>query len=190
LPCSGNQLVEFVPPSLAADCFAGPADTAEIGVGPNFLNPCHRFDLYKMHLGCATEKPEDWCEFEVSAYTHVEGSLHEESKAWRETKRVPGCANFSQGNCPLAPVEFVGFTNMTSVLITLHVGLELRVWWADDMQVGWTDNSCEASMCRAQTRMKRDKRQRVEAVLERGTWHWTKEGLERLDDNYILEAAK
>lgn len=51
--------------------------------------------------------------------------------------------------CPLTPVELEGHTNITSVLINGRVGLDLRVWWADDLRLGWPDNSYKASRCRA-----------------------------------------
>ncbi|KAH7327813.1 hypothetical protein B0I35DRAFT_346099 [Stachybotrys elegans] len=189
LPCSGSKLLEFVPPSLqSSDPWA--ASTAEIGVGPNFAKPCFRFDLYEAYLGCDTQGTTEWCEFEVAAYTHDESSPYEQSMEWAETKRIPACNTFIQGGCPLVPVQFEGFTNMTSVLITLHVGLEPRVWWADHISVGWTDNGCDAAQCRDETQTKRVKRQRVESALEHGVWHWTRGGLERLADDYILRAAK
>lgn len=78
---------------------------------------------------------------------------------WSETKRVPACPSYPQGNCQLTPVEFEGYTNITSVLITLRVGLDLRVWWGDDFLVGWTDNGCEAARCRVDSphyRVRRD----------------------------------
>ncbi|KAM4055734.1 protein family CysZ [Hirsutella rhossiliensis] len=191
LPSSGGQLVEFVPASLAnpSASHQGTGDAAEVGVGPNAASPCFRFDFFGAQLGCAAAGNEEWCEFEVSAYTFNEGLSFEQSIAWSETKRVPACPSFANGNCPLTPVDFVGYKNITSILVTLRVGIELRAWWGDDFKFGWTDNSCEAASCRASATPQHVKRETVELALRRGVWHWTPAGLQRLDDEYIWDSV-
>ncbi len=160
LPSSGSQLVEFLPPALVPDApFDGAGDTAEISVGPNERSPCFRFNFYGASLGCAAEGVEQWCEFEFSAYTYNETSGSEASLSWSETKRVPACPNFPQGPCPLTPVQLDGYNNLASILISVRVGLELRAWWADDLQIGWTDNTCEAASCRTNAIARRAKRE-------------------------------
>ncbi|KAK5993107.1 hypothetical protein PT974_06535 [Cladobotryum mycophilum] len=189
IPSSGGQLIEFVPLSLSStSSTSGTRDTAEIGVGPNAASSCFRFDLHGASLGCAAQGNEQWCEFEISAYAYNQGSTKEQSVAWSETKRVPACPSFPSGSCQLTPVQFDGYTNLTSVLIKLHVGLDLRVWWGDDLRIGWTDNSCTAATCRASAIPHRVKRKTIESVAQRGVWHWTPSGLERLDDEYIWES--
>ncbi|KJZ73431.1 hypothetical protein HIM_07225 [Hirsutella minnesotensis 3608] len=191
VPSSGGHLVEFVPPSLAnpSGGHVGTGDMAEIGVGPNAASPCFRVDFHSAQLGCAAAGNEKWCEFEVSAYTYNPGLSFEQSIAWSETKRVPACPNFPIGPCALTPVSFEGYKNITSVLITLRVGIELRAWWADDFQFGWTDNSCEAASCRALAGPHAVKRQTIESALRQGVWHWTPMGLQRLDDEYIWDSV-
>ncbi|KOS23430.1 hypothetical protein ESCO_006569 [Escovopsis weberi] len=146
------------------------------------------FDFHGANLGCAAQGNEKWCEFEISAYSYNESSTKEQSIAWSETKRVPACPNFPAGGCQLTPVQLDGYTNITSVLIKLHVGLDLRVWWGDDFQMGWTDNSCAAATCRANALPHRVKRETIETVAEQGVWHWTPLGLERLDDEYVWQS--
>ncbi|EQK97649.1 hypothetical protein OCS_06637 [Ophiocordyceps sinensis CO18] len=191
VPSSGGQLVEFVPASLAnpSGSLRGTGDAAEVGVGPNAASPCFRFDFFGAQLGCAALGNEEWCEFEVSAYTFNAGLSFEQSIAWSETKRVPACPNFPNSNCALTPVDFVGYNNITSILITLRVGNELRAWWGDDFKFGWTDNTCEAASCRARATPQHVKRETVELALRRGVWHWTPAGLQRLDDEYIWDSV-
>lgn len=189
IPSSGGQLVEFVPPSLPLLGRSNVGDTAEIGVGPNAPNHCFRFDFQGASLGCAADGAEKWCEFEVSAYRYNEILGREESIAWSETKRIPACTSFPNGNCRLTPVSFDGYANITSVLITLRVGTELRVWWGDDFKFGWNDNSCEAAACRAGAAPQPVKRETIESVARRGVWHWTARGLKRLGDEYIWESV-
>jgi hypothetical protein len=147
-PSSGGQLIEFNPLSISPSG-GGSSDTAEIGVGPHFASSCFKFDLYGLSLGCAAQGNEQWCEFEFSAYAYDEATGGAESTSWSETKRVPACPEFPAGGCTLTPIELEGYNNITSILITLRVGLDLRVWWGDDLRVGWTDNSCEAGFCRS-----------------------------------------
>ena len=135
------------------------------------MNPCFRFNFYGASLGCAALPTEEWCEFEISAYTYDESLSREESISWSEIKRVPACPRYPYGPCALTPVEFDGYTNITSVLITLHVGLDLRVWWGDDFEFGWTDDSCDAAACRASLPSSRVKRGAAKSFLRRGVWH-------------------
>lgn len=164
-PSSGGQLLEFTPLSISLSSGGGSGDTAEIGVGPHFAVPCFKFNLYGLSLGCAAEGNEQWCEFEFSAYAYDESTGDARSTSWSETKRVPACPEYPAGPCSLTPVELEGYTNITSVLITLRVGLDLRVWWADDLRVGWTDNSCEAGTCRGDVSAAFAKRERSSLSL-------------------------
>lgn len=146
---SSRQVIEFIPPALtSAQDQSGSCDTAEIGVGPAAIKSCFRFDLYGANLGCAASAAEQWCDFEVSAYSYNRATAYEMSAAWSEVKRVPACVTFPSAVCPLTHVTFEGYHNITSVLIQLRVGGQLRKWWADDFQFGWTDNSCPAVECR------------------------------------------
>ncbi|KAJ3492617.1 hypothetical protein NLG97_g5269 [Lecanicillium saksenae] len=186
IPSSGSQLVEFLPPALVPDVpFEGSGDTAEISVGPNEISPCFRFNFYGASLGCAAEGVEQWCEFEFSAYTYNEALGSEASLSWSETKRVPACPNFPHGPCPLTPVQLDGYNNVASILVTVRVGLELRAWWGDDFQIGWTDNTCEATTCRDNAVSRRAKREVFSRASRRGVWQWTPNGPRKLDDDYV-----
>ncbi|KAM3448237.1 hypothetical protein MY3296_007976 [Beauveria thailandica] len=186
LASSGNQLLQFMPPALVPDSpFDGAGDTAEIGVGPNEISSCFRFNFYGANLGCAAEGVEQWCEFEFSAYTYNETLGSETSLNWSETKRIPACPNFPQGPCPLFPVQLDGYNNLTSILVTVRVGLELRAWWGDDFHVGWTENTCEAVSCRSSAISRRAKRETFSRASRRGVWQWTPNGAKKLDDDYV-----
>lgn len=185
-PSSGGQLVEFIPPALyPVPPTDGSGDTAEIGVGPNAANSCFRFNFYGANLGCAAEGIEQWCEFEFSAYAYNETSATEMPLAWSEVKRVPACPNFPHGSCPLFPVQLDGYTNLSSLLIKLRVGIELRPWWGDDFKVGWADNSCDASACRSSSTPSKRKREVFDRAARRGVWQWTPTGLKKLDNDYV-----
>ncbi|KAJ3536728.1 hypothetical protein NM208_g6601 [Fusarium decemcellulare] len=167
IPSSGGQLVEFVPPALSNTTTSGSGDVAQIGVGPR------------------GQPLLPWCEFEISAYRWNETSSSEESIAWSETKQVPACPTFSEGGYELTSIELDGYTDLSSILITLRVSQELRVWWGDDFRVGWSDNSCVAASCRTNVPSLRAKRETVISALRMGVYKWARDGFERLDDALV-----
>ncbi|KAJ9426888.1 hypothetical protein QL093DRAFT_2573279 [Fusarium oxysporum] len=185
IPTSGGQLVEFVPPALSNTTSTISGDVAQIGVGPHAASPCFRFDLFGASLGCDASGDEEWCEFEISAYRWNETSSTEESIAWSETKQVPACPTFSEGGYELTRVDLVGYTDLSSVLITVRVSQNLRVWWGDDFRVGWTDNSCIAASCRTNVPSQFVKRETVLSALRQGVYQWTPHELKRLEDSLV-----
>jgi hypothetical protein len=44
------------------------------------------------------------------------------------------------------------FTNLTAINMTAMSDGELQTWWADDIQLGWTDRSCDTAVCRSKVR--------------------------------------
>ncbi|KAF5553785.1 hypothetical protein FMEXI_2219 [Fusarium mexicanum] len=185
IPTSGGQLVEFVPPALSNTTSTISGDVAQIGVGPHAASPCFRFDLFGASLGCDAHGDEKWCEFEISAYRWNETSSTEESIAWSETKQVPACPTFSEGGYELTRVDLDGYTDLSSVLITVRVSQNLRVWWGDDFRVGWTDNSCIAASCRTNVPSQLVKREAVLSALRQGVYQWTPHELKRLEDSLV-----
>ncbi|KAF4337628.1 hypothetical protein FBEOM_8491 [Fusarium beomiforme] len=185
IPSSGGQLVEFVPPVLSNTTSTISGDVAQIGVGPHAASPCFRFDFFGASLGCDAYGDEKWCELEISAYRWNETSSTEESIAWSETRQVPACPTFSKGGYELTRVELDGYKDLSSVLITLRVSQNLRVWWGDDFRVGWSDNSCIAASCRTNVPSQLVKRETVLSALRQGVYQWTPHELKRLEDGLV-----
>ncbi|RGP74225.1 hypothetical protein FSPOR_1920 [Fusarium sporotrichioides] len=189
IPSSGGQLVEFVPPALSNTTTTISGDVAQIGVGSHASSPCFRFDFFGANLGCDARGDEKWCEFDISAYRWNETSSTEESIAWSETKQVPACPKFSEGGYQLTRIDLDGYKDLSSILITLRVSSNLRVWWGDDFRVGWSDNSCIAASCRANSPSQFVKRETVISALRQGVYRWTPHELKRLDDSLVWESA-
>ncbi|KAM0237341.1 hypothetical protein ACHAPO_004688 [Fusarium lateritium] len=189
IPSSGGQLVEFVPPALSNTTTTISGDVAQIGMGPHAASPCFRFDFFGANLGCDARGDEKWCEFDISAYRWNETSSTEESIAWSETKQVPACPKFSEGGYELTRVDLDGYKDLSSILITLRVSSDLRVWWGDDFRIGWSDNSCIAASCRANAPSQFVKRETVISALRQGVYRWTPYELKRLDDSLVWESA-
>ncbi|RGP71858.1 hypothetical protein FLONG3_6972 [Fusarium longipes] len=189
VPSSGGQLVEFVPPALSNTTTTISGDVAQIGVGPHAASPCFRFDFFGANLGCDARGDEKWCEFDISAYRWNDTSSTEESIAWSETKQVPACPKVSEGGYQLTRVDLDGYKDLSSILVTLRVSSNLRVWWGDDFRIGWSDNSCIAASCRANAPSQFVKRETVISALRQGVYRWTPHELKRLDDNLVWESA-
>ncbi|RSL43546.1 hypothetical protein CEP53_011653 [Fusarium sp. AF-6] len=186
IPSSGGQLVEFVPPALSNTTTTGSGDVAQIGMGPHAPSPCFRFDFFGASLGCDAQGNEKWCEFEISAYRWNDTSSSEESIAWSEIKQVPVCPTFSEGGYQLTRIDLDGYTDLSSVLITLRVSQELRVWWGDDFRVGWTNNTCDAAACRTHAPTYLMKEEAVADAIRRGVFQWSRTNtFDRIDDAIV-----
>jgi hypothetical protein len=106
---------------------------------------CFSFNVYGMSLGCpSTDADCDWyfTGLRYNAATQTDDVIVEQ---FASTTSCP-----SQTNCPLVPVGLdILFTNLTQIQITgLINGAPMDIWWMDDLELGWTDNSCDAGLCR------------------------------------------
>jgi hypothetical protein len=120
---------------------------ANIGLAQLRGNPCFRFALQGIKLGCnSTDAP---CVFDITA---LQWNGVEEVAQGNKTFEVAACPDIS--NCTLnhqildqaaAPT----FENLTAINITLTSTGQPQTWWADDLQIAWTDNDCTAAACRA-----------------------------------------
>lgn len=143
---SGNQLAEFIPASLSDGRFSNIShDLAMISVGPQKSNPCFRFNLYSMSLGCPPNLPEPFCEFSIWGMRYDEATHGEEGTGTDEGVQTTTC---HQDRCDLNLTEFNTYKNITSFIVKATSGNETQKWWADNLVMGWTDNSCRAAECR------------------------------------------
>lgn len=173
VPTSGGKLLEFVPPVLTNGTATYSLDTAQFGVGVDASSECFRFNFYGANLGCDAKKGQ-FCEFTFTGY-RFNATLNAEEEAMSQLAWVPACPELKE--CPLTPFLVEDFNDITSVLVTLRVDGKPHSWWADDVRVGWFNNSCEAGRCRAGTQRHASRREAVHG----GGWYWTPEGPRALD---------
>jgi hypothetical protein len=57
------------------------------------------------------------------------------------------------------------FRNLTSVTITAEIDGEVMPLWVDDLQMGWTDNTCDAAICRSTVHNSIMARSRLSSVV-------------------------
>jgi hypothetical protein len=154
-PSSGSLVGVFTPSSQA--------DAARIGVGMLASTQCFQFDFQGLRAGC--EGSEDRCTLTLTG-SHWNGT-HEEATG----STVLDVRPCSKGeNCLLSShiirsSEGVLFTNLTSVSVSAEVAGEPRRLWVDDLQMAWTDNSCDAALCRSQVRNAIKGRSRLSSVV-------------------------
>jgi hypothetical protein len=173
VPSSGNQLIEFVPSGLTGKPILGSQDSAQISVGDHISISCFRFNLYFIRLGCDSQPGEAFCEFRIWGYRFNVNS-GKEDVAMSQTVWVPTCSGTS--GCRLSAQSISGFENLSSIVITAKVNGEPRVFWADDIQYGWADNSCPAATCRQNAPVRR-------RDAPTAHWKWSRKGLHRVDSS-------
>ncbi|KAI1763683.1 hypothetical protein GGR53DRAFT_357279 [Hypoxylon sp. FL1150] len=156
-PSSGNLMLQFTPGSLLnqSDSDAS-SDSATISVGPQTSSVCFPFNLYSFSLGCDSRDAP--CVFNITGLRFDHQSQQETEVAW-ETAEVEACTK--EIGCKLVPVKLTGFEKLTSFRITLKVNDKVRMWWADDLALGWSDNQCEKAVCRSKVRDSVSKRDEV-----------------------------
>lgn len=143
---SGNQMIEFIPSSLSNGRFNNSShDLAMISVGRKGSNPCFRFNLYSLSLGCPRDLPEPVCDFSIRGMRYNETTHREEGTGTDEDVQTVRC---DQARCDLSLTEFDTYKNITSFIVKATSGNETQRWFADDLSLGWTDSSCEAAECR------------------------------------------
>jgi hypothetical protein len=123
---------------------------AAFGIGTQRPNPCFRFNLLSVNLGC--NSTNFTCVFNVTG-------MQNHGWAWDDTPVVSGLYNVSacpmESNCSLTRVTFnpSEYFNMTSVSVQLMAGnSSSQSWWADDLQLGWTNSTCASGFCRSKVR--------------------------------------
>lgn len=147
-PSSGNLLLQFVPPSLSSSAVSDTRwDAGKISVGSKMSERCWRFNFHDVNLGCDSTGPD--CVFNVTGARFDQDSGSEQ-QVISETVHVQACPLLQ--DCDLARVSFGGFDELTSILITLKVDGQAKTWWADDFRLGWSNNTCDAAVCRSKVR--------------------------------------
>ncbi|KAI0157090.1 hypothetical protein GGR52DRAFT_565220 [Hypoxylon sp. FL1284] len=148
-------MLQFTPGSLSNQSDADAlSDSATISVGPQTSSTCFPFNLYSFSVGCDSKDAP--CSFNFTGLRFDGGAQQEKAVAWK-TAVVEACPETA--HCKLAPVKLDGFEKLTSFQVALKVNGESRMWWADDLALGWSDNGCEKAVCRSKVRdsvLKRD----------------------------------
>jgi len=123
---------------------------AQIGLGAQRDNPCLHFNLLSFDLGCNSTNAT--CQFNITGLRNL-GDARIDTPVVSNVFNVSACS--SQRNCSLTrvAVNSTAYSDLTSLNIQLTVGnFTTRTWWADDLRLGWTNNTCDRANCRSRVR--------------------------------------
>ncbi|KAF2152664.1 hypothetical protein K461DRAFT_226209, partial [Myriangium duriaei CBS 260.36] len=148
-PISPPHMAVFITNSSGA-ANVGLVRPGEIGDGPLLARQqAFWFNAYGVYIGCNNfEQPG--CLYEISGYVY-DATIRAEVLAYQRNIFVSGCPIYH--GCPLTRVEFGHtLTGLTGFQIrAFHEGYQ-RIWYMDDLSLGWYDNSCAAGRLRAVSR--------------------------------------
>ncbi|KAB8293277.1 hypothetical protein EYC80_007607 [Monilinia laxa] len=151
LPSSSPLLLEFIPnftanvsnrqtgPNAADHGFSG-----QIGSGDEGLTGCFNFNLHGASLGCDSVGPA--CDFTFTGYSYDVASKVT-SQVAQQVVNVPACPELS--NCSLTRIDLdSSFKDLTYFFMNVTVAGKPKLWWMDDVRLGWFDNTCTTGLCR------------------------------------------
>ncbi|TLS23194.1 uncharacterized protein PpBr36_06603 [Pyricularia pennisetigena] len=140
-PSSGNNMTMWSPPNSSVET------VGQIGFGPLSENGCFRFNPLSFDLGCNTT--ETYCRFNISGIRY-DAILDQEQQVSQFEVSFPSCSANNFTNCSLTTVDLSRYnlTDLTSITFD-NIGNSSRVWFGDDFEFTWTNDTCEAGRCRA-----------------------------------------
>lgn len=117
----------------------------ELGAGDRASESAFWFNAYSAYLGCDNQGPED-CEMVINGFTYQDFS-QEEVLTYQQNATIPACT--AMQDCKLQLVEFAKvMTGLTGLQITAFVGGAKRIWFMDNLSMGWYNNTCAAGLLR------------------------------------------
>ncbi|PMD66927.1 uncharacterized protein K444DRAFT_623175 [Hyaloscypha bicolor E] len=154
LPSSKPLFTEFIPNFNinGTNPMAGPTTaeygySGDIGNGDHGLTGCFSFNMYGASFGCDSRGPD--CVFHFTGYRYNR-STRNTTAVTSQSISVPACPALA--SCTLTPITLDNsFSNLDSIRINVTVGSAPKIWWMDDLRLGWFDNSCKAGLCRVST---------------------------------------
>ncbi|KAK7942925.1 uncharacterized protein PG986_012038 [Apiospora aurea] len=139
---SGKLVLQYQQPTM--DMANGAENSANFSTGPKQASDCFAFNLYGIRLGCSSSESE--CLFTLKGH-RLDTESFADIEVAAQIVHVPAC---SSSDCNLQSVPVLNFKSLTSVSISLKVESEDQMWWADEVALGWSNNSCEKAECRTE----------------------------------------
>lgn len=128
---------------------AGLERPGEIGTGVRSSVSAFWFNVYSAYLGCDNEGPSS-CIMQISAYIW-QASSESEILAYQQNVMLPSCPGFN--DCKLEKVNFAtSMTGLSGIRIQAFVGGQQKMWFMDNLAMGWYNNTCSAGLLRQSTR--------------------------------------
>lgn len=119
----------------------GLESTGEIGAGPRASDSAYWIDAFSLWLGCENFGASD-CVITINGYD----SDHS-TRVASTTVTQPPCPG---ADCKLAFIKLPDtFRNLIGIHILATVDLKLTTYYFDDLNLGWSNNSCAAQQTRS-----------------------------------------
>ncbi|KAI7363238.1 hypothetical protein KC354_g6645 [Hortaea werneckii] len=118
-------------------------ESGEVGDGPYESASAFWFDAYSAFFGC--DSP-DGCTMVFTGYTYS-ADAKDEVPSYSQNATIPACPTLTSGNasCQLQRVDFPrAFRGLSGLRMQAFSGNEERMFFLDDLALGWTNNDCEA----------------------------------------------
>ncbi|KAJ8611629.1 hypothetical protein MRB53_037853 [Persea americana] len=142
---SGNSS-DLTPSAMAP--VSGMIGPGEFGDGSSSAVSAFWFDAYSAWLGCDNPGPES-CTYVITAFVWDEEGRREK-QIDQQTATTSACPGFQ--NCQLQEVQFPqSFVNLTGLQIQAYKGADQVMFFMDDVQLAWSNNTCAAGLRRAQS---------------------------------------
>ncbi|KAI6841672.1 hypothetical protein KC340_g6644 [Hortaea werneckii] len=122
-------------------------EPGEVGDGPYESASAFWFDAYSAFFGC--DSP-DGCTMVFTGYTYS-ADAKDEVPSYSQSATILACPTLTSGNasCQLQRVDFPSaFRGLSGLRMQAFSGNEERMFFLDDLALGWTNNDCEAGMAR------------------------------------------
>ncbi|RMY95720.1 hypothetical protein D0861_00583 [Hortaea werneckii] len=122
-------------------------ESGEVGDGPYESASAFWFNAYSAFFGC--DSP-DGCTMVFTGYTYS-ADAKDEVPSYSQNATIPACPTLNSGNasCQLQRVDFpTAFRGMSGLRMQAFSGNEERMFFLDDLALGWASNTCEAGMAR------------------------------------------
>lgn len=141
-PSSGKSMLQFTPSGDSVT-----TQQARFGNSADRTTDCFSFDFFGANIACNSQKSD--CIFTFTGMT-IDAKSQGERQLISQTVQVPACQQAK--DCKLQHVSVSGFKGLSSVLVDAKADVEKPTWWADDLELGWSDNACKKAKCRSQVR--------------------------------------
>jgi len=143
VPASSPHLAVFL--GNASGVTARSTKPGEIADGPYEAMSAFWFNATSAFLGCDNAGPND-CTMVMSGYTWSQ-SNGSEVLSYSQNATLPPCPSLK--NCQLGQVFFpTSFTGLSGLQIQAFVGNDQRMFFMDNLALGWYNETCEAGLTR------------------------------------------
>lgn len=150
MPPPEDPYAPISPPQLAVYNYHNDSQTSidaglelhgEIGAGPRVSENAYWIDAYSTWIGCANGGPSQ-CTIDFIGYDQFGASIAQQSL------QQPACPGLI--NCKLAQVKLTNqFRDLAGLQILAYVNETPITFYMDDLQLGWSNNTCAAQYERA-----------------------------------------